>query len=327
MTDEQFDSLINQLNDPNQREAAIEQLAPLKDPRAVVPLGNIIRQHRSDHAFAYRARQKAVEALAQIDDPRVLSPLLIALEDENSAVKISAARAIGQLGNPIAAEDLLRMVEDSSAEVRVAAVQAFGQLAADAEVDLKTLIPLLADFDDDVRDAAEAVLVQLGVKVQPMLIDALTDPNSTIRGAVATILGTIKNQEAIMPLHEVFVNDESDWVRSRAKKALDQLPDIEVLVPRLKKPDVQVPQTRSTLDVVREQAPKSWPTLDDDDDNETIERQHTPAVLSAKDIFSMLDALDVRLIEGEISEETYQRMTKKWMARLDSLTDDDDDDD
>ncbi len=317
MTDEQFDNLINQLNDPKKREAAIEQLAPLKDPRAVLPLGNIIRQNRNDHAFAYWARQKAVEALVQIEDPRVLSPLLIALEDENSAVKISAARAIGQLSNPIAAEDLLRLFKDSSADVRVAAVQALGQLAADAEVDLAALIPLLADLDDNVRDAAEGVLVQLGGKIQAMLIDALTDPNSTIRGAVATILGNIKHQDAVMPLHQVYVNDESDWVRSRAKRALDQLPDLEIVVPRPKEPDMQVPQTRNTLDIVREQAPKSWP------DPIPPERKYTPTILSAKDIFSMLDALDVRLINGEISQDLYQHMVKKWTARLDSLPMDD----
>lgn len=312
--DERLQSLIHDLDDPQRRDEAIQSLGALRDPRAVDPLVAVLRAPGEGHALAYRARQLAAAALGEIGEMRALPALIVALEDTSSAVKISAALALGKLNDARAADSLETALGDSSAGVRSAALEAIGMLGKDHEVGIPPIIQRLADVEDEVRGVAERVLRELSGKAFDGLLAALNDPNSTIRGAAANLLGELKDERARDALRKVSYDDESKWVRSRAEWALSQLP--KPAFPTVQRDHVpKAPDSpRSALEVIRAQVPKSYPSL-----RPQPATQPDPANMTAEQVQAMLDQLDIRLANGEISEATYQRLAQRWEERLKQL--------
>jgi HEAT repeat protein len=130
-----------------------------------------------------------------------------------------------------------------------------------------------------------------------------------VRGAAADLLGTLKDDRAHETLVKVSRTDPSQWVRSRATDALDRLlPETSAKPPN--GPKLTPPP--DTLELVRSQAAE-LPSLDD---NPALA---DPDALSADQIQTMLDNLDLRLANGEISEETYHTLYARWHKRLADL--------
>lgn len=318
MTDDaRFESLVTDLNDPQRRDEAVQSLGALRDPRAIDPLINILRETRDDHAMAYRTRQSAAESLGAIGDLQALTALIYALEDPHSAVKISAAYALGKLNDSQAVEPLLNLLQNRSTDVRAAVLEVLGQLAGTHDVPIAPIVQRTADFDDSVRDIAERVLRELGSKAFDALLPALHDPNSTIRGAAATLLGELKDERAFEALRKVSWDDDSKWVRTRAEWALSQLPKAAFpyshgdAAPRA--PD----SPRSALEIIRENSPRSYPSLRPQPKSADPDPQN----LTAEQIEVLLDKLDLRLVNGEITEATYKQLAQRWETRLKELRD------
>ena len=308
MTDDRFSTLITALDHPETREDAIHELGVLGDPRAVDALSAILMSPDTDDAFAYRARKLAAEALGAIGDVTALPVLLAALEEDvSSSVKTSAARTLGILADERATAILIAAFRDDNSDVRSAAAIALGQIAEKYEIELTPLIGLLADTEDAVRDTTAQVLTDLGEKVVPALITALTDSNSTIRGAAANLLGELQDERAREVLRRASYKDTSQWVRSRAKWALEQLPPDEFHWPDIKRDQLAPDPPKETLNVMRSQAPE-WPSLDPDSSDSDD--------MTTEGIRALLDQLDVRLANGEISENIYQRLVARWEKRL-----------
>ncbi|GAB4512618.1 MAG: hypothetical protein OHK0046_12430 [Anaerolineae bacterium] len=315
---DRFEALMAALDNERQRLEAIKGLGALKDARAIPALTRILRQPKADHAMGYREHQAAAEALGLIGEAEAVPVLLLALEDGHASVRTAAARALGQIGDAGAAEGLRLLFPDRNAAIREEAARAYGILVLAHEViSAEPLLPLLADSEDAVRDAVMQILRDLGARAEAVLILGMRHVNSTVRGGVATLIGELKLEGAREALQKARYDDPSQWVRSRAEWALKQIPGAAWPSVR-SNPDL--PQQPKTLDIIRANAPKEWPSLrrntppaappPRDDSSTSIEPK------SREQVQAMLDALDMRLANGEISEETYRRLAERWEKRL-----------
>lgn len=354
MSVDRYDRLVKiatQSENQRDREDAIVALGQLGDPRAIVPLGELVVGYEDNDALDYRVRQRAAEALGRLGDAQAVPRLMGALEyDSSSSVKVSAARALAQIGvtqigDLSVLELLITTLEDSNPDVRSAVAEAIGNLLAQSSTQspadkeaIEALLPLLADSDDAMRDVAEQVLRDLGASAFDVLMRGLKDPNSTIRGASADLLGALKDERARDALQKTYWDDDSAWVRGRAKAAMDELPPVTVTIPKPQfdstpgqADDRADDQPMSTIDLLRSRAPKEWPSLRGNRNQPpSTASPHTPAPANTssansnqeftlEEIQAMLDNLDVRLAKGEISEATYTRLAQRWQDRLDSL--------
>ena len=89
-------------SDRDIRQAVVEALGQIGDPRAVAPLLAILADNDRD------IRQAVVEALGNIGDERAVQPLIAALGDEDRDVRYRAARALGNIGDERAVQPLDR---------------------------------------------------------------------------------------------------------------------------------------------------------------------------------------------------------------------------
>lgn len=322
-------------DDPELRLNAIEQLGDAQYNGNSEVLNALVKimQGRDDHAMAYKERRAALIALAEIGDMNAVKFIIYALEDDSTPVKIAAANTLGKLGAEEAITPLLTVTQDTNDEVRKAAVMALGEIGAKFPISVEALIPMLADPDDNVREVVRDLIEGLNPSATiGFLLTALQDTNSTIRGAVVEILGDLADERARASLQKAYEDDSSEWVRSRARWALDQLPMPEFPPPAKSRP--APPPPLDTLTLMRANKPQ-WPSLDgsplkdiDDIQRERENQQQqsppssatTPQPMSREQIQGMIDQLDVRLVNGEISEATYNRLVERWQERLQSLT-------
>ncbi len=116
-----------------------------------------------------KIRHAAAGALVEIGAPAV-EPLLVALRNEDMAVRYRAAYALGDIGDRRAVEPLIAALKDAYGDVRRAAATALGKIG-----DLRAVEPLLAMFNNDRED-------------------------QYIRRACAEALGKISDLRAVEPL-------------------------------------------------------------------------------------------------------------------------------
>lgn len=331
--DNRLTQLIDALQDRDGRNEAIKSLAALRDPRAIEALGRVLMTHDEGDAMAYRGRQLAAQALGQIGDPKALTMLLIGLEDEHSSVKVAAARALGQISDPKATQALVMLLDESNPDVREAVLRSIGQIGQAHTVPAAALVPALADMEDSVREVALEIMQGLGNQAIAPLIEAMTHPNSTIRGAAADLLGILEAEEARAVLHQARLDDESRWVRSRAEAALEKLPHDEDFI--YKRADgLGIDSPKDVIEKIRRQK-ADWSNLLNSKKPEPptmpnffqqMQQQAPPPVpppspedMTADNIRDLLDQLDVRLVNGDISEATYKRLLDRWQKRLDEI--------
>lgn len=221
--------------------------------------------------------------------------------------------------------------------MRREAVTALGIIGVDHQIEIKPIIALLADPEDDVRQVATQVTQNLGGRyAYDALVEALDDPNSTIRGAIVTLLGELGDSRVWEQLLTISADDDSEWVRGRAKSALEKLPKPEAF----KRSDaffgdpadddddtvfrIKPPTPPDTLQRFREQQP-DLPTLakvrGEQPSAETRPPVPDSKELTTERIQILIDQLDVRLANGEISEPTYLKLVARWEARLNDLGD------
>ncbi len=329
MSDDQRDSLLANLQSDDQqtREDAIRALGDpaYKGDAAVIQALAKAALDNAESARAYRLRQFAAQALGVVGDSSAVQSLTFALEDENSMVKTSAAESLGKIGDAAALPALLIALKDKNADVRQTAILA---LSAIDSAQASAFIPLLGDPEDSVRKTAAEAIAAQGANALKSLVDALQDPNSTIRGAAAELLGRLKDERAREGLNYVAKQDKSEWVKGRAKWALEQLPPAVFVPPQIKR-GIAPPPPSDTLRLMREQAPET-PSLRPKTQPlpaapvmpiapPAPSATSDPSTMSAEQVQVILDQLDVRLTKGEISEATYHRLAERWEARLNEL--------
>jgi hypothetical protein len=180
---------------------------------------------------------------------------------------------------------------------------------------VEDIIELLASNEDTTREEAAKTLLQLGERLFVPLVDALYHPNSTVQGAAADLLGELQDERARDALKVISQTDDSHWVRSRAKLALDRLPVDEDEKEASR--SAQHSAHSETLELIRSQQ-ADWSSLLGKPETQDTSPLVTKD-MEIQQIRAMLDKLDVRLANGEISEETYKRLTERWQIKLKNM--------
>jgi HEAT repeat protein len=152
----------------------------------------------------FTVRAKSALALAEIQDPSIISNLLPLLRDPQAMVRSAACTAVGSFRNPETFDEIANvLLEDQKIEVRQSAVRSL------AEARHPAVIPFLMDALRDSfwwyeREQAVSVLFESMVKMGELMLDplleALEDPERTVRKFSAMLLGRIGHPRAIEPL-------------------------------------------------------------------------------------------------------------------------------
>lgn len=241
---EALDVLVAALDDEDDkmREAAINGLPLVEDPRAIAAL-----LEASKHPSP-KTRSVVMRALGQTEAaPAVVTELLRGLADEDAWVRYYACQSLGRLRVDSATDAVVERIQDPSGQVRIAAVEALARLsggqavgaledaarASDADLQRAALVGLgiarRAQALPTLRAAAVAGeaatrLVAIGAlaefdsdDVVPTLAHAATDPDEGVRSAAIGYLSTRHGADATAALLARVVDPAT---RHRALEAL-----------------------------------------------------------------------------------------------------------
>ena len=175
-------------------------------------------------------RQAVVQALGDLDDPRAIQALMrILLEDPVADVRAAAAWALGEIEDPAALPALMQALQrDSSAEVRQRAAWALGEIEDARAVD--ALGAALRDADSEVRHTAMWALGEIeSPAAVPALLTGLSSDDSEVRSMSAWALGQIEDAAAVVALIRVLREDRSAEVREHAARALGEIEDVRAV--------------------------------------------------------------------------------------------------
>lgn len=155
----------------------------------------------------------AIAALGHLDDARAV-PLIAAFQSHpSSEIRFSVACALGSFPNDtISVNTLMTLLEDTDDDVRDWATFGLGVLGDHDSPELRdALCRKLKDPDEDVREEAMAGLAKrLDTRILPSLIDGLgqPEPSGRVIEAAYTLLG--------------MDEDNQQWSRSDYVSALRQ---------------------------------------------------------------------------------------------------------
>jgi HEAT repeat protein len=223
---------------------AIYVLGEIRDPRAIKPLMELIRDTNDkdvlELVFSALAKigvpaldglldllkhdtdptilRHIAKALGKIGDSRGVDPLLSMLHYTPIEVQQQAIESLGKLGDTRATEPLIANLSNPQFELRKKSVEALG-LIKDKRA-LKPLIKVLKDRSPEVRASAAISLGKMcSDEATKALISALRDPEASIRQEVAKALGEIKDTHAINALIKAFQDSKIEVGRA-ARNAL-----------------------------------------------------------------------------------------------------------
>lgn len=133
--------------------------------------------------------KEEAKGLLILKGEEAIDSLIGALNGRSKAIKMEAASILGMMKNEKAIPALIKTLEDPSKLVR--------------------------------REASTA-LTQMGDAAVAPLKEKLGSENWRVRGAAVWVLGSLKDK-SIIPEIEKLLEDESAFVKSGAKYALDEL--------------------------------------------------------------------------------------------------------
>lgn len=187
--------------DAGVRKRAAAALRTLGAASAVPILRNVLEQESDpdarahllaalDHLTSEQAFDDTQDASQPVLEQNRISRLVAELNHSDPKRTIAATRELAMLNDKLAAEPLVMLFNNAEkpANVRLA--------------------------------AAEALLRLESAPVEASLLGALRSPKWEIRRKAAGVLGQIKAEWAILPLHRTIVNDQHEAVRKTARAAL-----------------------------------------------------------------------------------------------------------
>ncbi len=161
---------------------------------------------------------------------------IVALKDEDWAIREDAARLLGQLKDPRAVTPLVSLLRDQDRSVREAAMDALRTIGEPA---VEALGACLMESQLAVQEAASAILANIAdERVVTPLLSALRSNDWIVRMHTAQALGRVKSAETIDALIPLL-QDKVKAVREEAASALAAIGDtaIPFLVHALKHDD------------------------------------------------------------------------------------------
>lgn len=171
-------------------------------------------------------------------DSQQRDALIKALTDPDQQVRRNAIYELGELGDGQSIEPLTKALQDPDWEVRYYAAMALNKLADSANLSAaltsgENVSPQELELVYKTLESSGTKLggvnpEQLKVAAVPPLIDAMQDPNSTVRWWAAYALGHIHDERALPALTEAMQNDDGvaesgETVKNAAAKGINHI--------------------------------------------------------------------------------------------------------
>jgi HEAT repeat protein len=227
--------LLAALRDPDQRLAALDALANLRDRRALEPVLSIFQ----DPAQDLFVREQAARTLGRLRDPRAVQPLLDvfrAKPAELSGLKLSALLG-SQSAEPGLLDDL--SVGDLLDRMDVVVGKELGDYLRAA----LTPETVGRSFARRLNHAARQALLAMGDAAFPDLFEALGDADPGVRREVASLLCHDRRREGVFERLLPAFDDPDPGVRAALAAQIEQLFDpraVDPLLAALEDADAQV---------------------------------------------------------------------------------------
>lgn len=210
------------------RQNACEILARIKDPRAIEPLWEVLRDKNSD------VRCGAAWALHEMPDRRSIGPLVEALKDEDKSVCRVAIWTLGKINSAQAVDPLIGALNNADWKIRLDAAEALRKIK---NVKAQFYQKLFYMYDNDWRTEEKNIkwLVKKSrswhwliskrgrTYYVNMSIEALRIP--CLRRNAAKVLGRVQDARATSPLIEAL-DDENEGVHNAVISALGKVNDV-----------------------------------------------------------------------------------------------------
>ncbi|MDJ0781591.1 MAG: HEAT repeat domain-containing protein [Desulfosarcinaceae bacterium] len=166
--------------------------------------------------------QRAIVALGQIGDPSVTTALSEYLYSNHVELVIAAIEALGQLGTPTAFKRLSEKLDDDP-DLDLMILNVFQQSPGPEA--LEKLNGCLSSHHAHIRNAAKQILIQLGSRAVPSLMENLTQDDPDLCIHTLNVLGDIGDEAAIPAIRKLLFNEPKDAnVRFAAYEVLGRLP-------------------------------------------------------------------------------------------------------
>ncbi len=215
------------------RSSLLDIVAQIGDP-ASPAVGQALR------ADPAAVRAWAAEGAGRINDASMIRPLALAAGDADAAVRLAVAKALAGFNDAGVIEPLGRLLLDPSEEVRGEAIRGLQSVVGvedgaaafrrhlSSPDKIKVLVKALSLPDPqktDRRDAASAVLREIGRPAVDALIPVLKDADRTAWPGAASALGKTGDERAVAALIELANNpaaQSDDGVMTRLYTALGE---------------------------------------------------------------------------------------------------------
>lgn len=195
----------------------VEVAAEIRLEEALPVLMGILNEEHDEKIL-----ERAIMALGLIGDPGVTTALSEYLYSNHVELVIAAIEALGQLGTPTAIKRLSEKLDDDP-DLDLMILNVFKQ--APGPEALEKLNGCLSSHHAHIRNAAKQILIQLGSRAVPSLMDNLNmdDPDLLIH--TLNVLGDIRDEAAIPAIRKLLFNEPKDAnVRFAAYEVLGRLP-------------------------------------------------------------------------------------------------------
>jgi HEAT repeat protein len=146
-------------------------------------------------------------------DPEALSPLLKALHDKDREVRKAVARALGHTDDPRASAAIANMLRSHEADMVAAVSEAMVNLGSCAVPDL---IKMLGEPDALVLESVPAILIRIGSPAVNPLVEMLRDALPPASTHATSILGEIRDPNAVWPLVNALKNPDLTIIAAEA---------------------------------------------------------------------------------------------------------------
>ena len=208
-------ALMKAVNDSQQpvRFAAMRALGEVREAAAVQAL-----TQQLDHYRKGEGAWSALDGLAKLGHSSSVAVFKARLADRDQFIRRAAAEGLGRVGEQAAVPVLETAIGTESSEmVRMAFAFALQKLG-------RNYIPRLVEGLDSEKLAPQIAgyLIELGAPVADGLVPYLKDPDPTIRGNVALMLGNI-GSEAHVPAVQALVKDRDRDVVRAATRAIERI--------------------------------------------------------------------------------------------------------
>jgi HEAT repeat protein len=224
-------ALVEAAGDDNDRvrASAVEALGKIGEAAAEVAVPRLVRALKDPDNWVSALAAEALGEMGAGADEAV--PALVrSLGHPNQLVRANAAEALGKLGAAAApaVPALERAARDEDGGVRVGAVRALGAIGRPTPESVRTVRTALGDAEPQARAAAAEAFGSWGEADEATradLVALLEDANDEVKARTARVLPKLAGPTpaVVDGLTRRLAEDDSDWVRVEAARALGQL--------------------------------------------------------------------------------------------------------